>query len=441
MKSQTPLPHDIALQLPLPEWLLVSILILSFLIHILFVNLMVGGSLLTLWYQVKGLKIREYDILAMELAKTVTVNKSLAVVMGIAPLLTINTLYTIYFYTANSLTGFMWIAIIPLVTVAFLLTYLHKYTWTLLERNKGLHLSILAVACCIFLFIPLIFLTNINLMLFPERWGSIRGFISALTLPNVFPRYLHFILASLGITGLFIFWYFGRVSYGFQKKFRVISAYRVRKNAYAMVLGVSSMQFLIGPIVLLTLPAKGLGWNLILVIISGAILALPALFRIYKAITGPPEDIGRHFNKVAFFLSLTVIFMVSGRHIYRSNTLAPHQKLMAAKTLEFQKASQAARHQNQTKDTLKTQKADVLTKGSVLFSTNCAICHHAESKLAGPPIKEMVSIYHNNSQALIEWIKKPGRKRLDGPPMPTPVNLTDEDRTELAKFILSKPNL
>ena len=436
IKSQTPLPHDIALQLPLPEWLLIFILILSFLVHILFVNLMLGGSLITLWYQIKGLKVKEYDQLANELAKTITVNKSLAVVMGIAPLLTINTLYTIYFYTANSLTGFMWIAVIPLVTIAFLLTYLHKYTWTTLDNHKALHICILAVACLIFLFIPLIFLVNINLMLFPEKWAAVQGFISALVLPNVFPRYLHFILASLAVTGLFIFWYFGRNSYKFDSKFKVISQYSVRRGAYTLTFVVSMIQFLIGPIVLLTLPSKGVGWNLVFVILTGAVFALPAMYWMFKAITGKEDQMDKSFLKVVAFFSLTVIFMVSGRHIYRSNALGPHQRMMAAKTKIFLKASKEARQA--AKVDYLSQEKDNQTKGEMLFAKNCSVCHHLDNRLVGPPITEMISIYRDNTKELIDWIKKPGRKRMDGPPMPVPVNLTDEDRKDLARFILSK---
>ncbi len=181
--DQTPVPNDLPLDLPLPEWLLIVLLIVSFLLHIVFVNLMLGGSILTLWAQIKGLKDKDYDTLAHEIAKTITVNKSLAVVLGVAPLLSINTLYTLYFYSANVLTGLMWISIIPMVSVAFLLTYLHKYTWKSLENNKPMHLTIIGLAVLIFLFIPLIFLTNINLMLFPEKWGTIKGFLSALMLP------------------------------------------------------------------------------------------------------------------------------------------------------------------------------------------------------------------------------------------------------------------
>ena len=93
LQNNVPVPKDIPLPLPMPEWFFVVVLVLSFLLHILFVNLMLGGSILALIAQIKGLKNKEYDILAHEIAKTITVNKSIAVVLGIAPLLSINVLY------------------------------------------------------------------------------------------------------------------------------------------------------------------------------------------------------------------------------------------------------------------------------------------------------------------------------------------------------------
>jgi cytochrome c len=206
-------------------------------------------------------------------------------------LLSISALYATHFYTATSLTGGIWIAIIPLVTVAFLLTYLNKYTWHVLDKNKPLSIAIIATATALFLFIPLIFLVNVNLMLFPEKWGTVKGFFSALLLPNVFPRYLHFITASMSVTGLFIFWYMGRKSYPFEEYFTRLTRYDIKKKAYSLTLAASVTQFIIGPLVMLTLPTKGFDWRLILVILSGAIIALPAMWWIWKAITGKPEDI------------------------------------------------------------------------------------------------------------------------------------------------------
>lgn len=438
LQSVTPVPKDIPLPLPLPEWLLIVLLVVSFLVHLLFVNLMVGGSILTLWSQIRGLKNKEYDILAHEIANTITVNKSMAVVMGIAPLLSINVLYTIYFYSANALTGLMWLAVIPLVTVAFLLTYLHKYTWTILENNKAIHISILAVAVAIFMFIPLIFLTNINLMLFPEKWSLIKGFVSALTLPNVFPRYLHFIFASLSITGLFLHWYMGRKNYPFETIFPTFTRYELKKKGYSLALVGSVIQFLIGPLVLLTLPSKGLGWNLVLVIFTGAAIALPAMWMMWKGIKGDESTIDKDFKKVLVLMTITVVFMGSGRQIYRSNALEKHRELVRIKTEDFQKIKkEAIANAKETEAKLSTANLTDAQKGENVFKQYCTACHKTDVKLVGPPVLEMASIYKDNKADLQKWIKSPGKKRPDYPQMPGFAQLKQDELDYLSEYILA----
>ena len=213
--SITPVPRDLPLPLPLPEGVLSVLLVVFFLVHILFVNLMVGGSILVVVAEWLGQKSARWDRLGLAIAKTVTVNKSLAVVMGIGPLLCINLLYTLQWYSANALTGHAWLMIVPLVTVAFLLTYLHKYTWdTWTEgKKKTWHFLTGMAAALLFLSIPFIFLANVNLMLFPGEWEKVRGFFSSLTIGNVLPRYLHFLAASVAMSGLFLVGWLGRAGH------------------------------------------------------------------------------------------------------------------------------------------------------------------------------------------------------------------------------------
>ena len=433
LQAQVPVPRDLPLSLPLPHGVMVALLVFSFLAHILFINLMVGGSLLTLWSEIRGLKNKDYDTLAYELAKTITVNKSIAVVLGVAPLLTINALYTVYFYAANALTGLFWIAIIPLTTIAFLLTYAHKYSWKVLADNKPLHIGMLAIAVAIFLFIPFIFLTNINLMLFPEKWNTIRGFLDALLLPNVFPRYLHFIFASLGITGLFVFWYFGQKKYPFEERFVTLTRYDIRKKAYSLTFTASIIQFLIGPIVLLTLPSKGMSWHLVITILTGASFAVPALYWIWKGVTGPAEKIGLDFGKVALMLTITVVCMGSGRHLYRATALAPHQKLVAEKTAAYRAAVKKASEEAH----LLREEKPVGNDGEVIFQTKCSGCHNMTTKIVGPPVTEMVAIYKKDVTGLRNWIRKPGKKRADAPQMPV-LGLSEQEIKDVADYILKQ---
>ncbi len=427
-------PKDIPLALPLPESVLIILLVLSFLLHILFVNLMVGGSILTLWYEVKGLKDKRYDSLAYQIAQTITVNKSLAVVLGVAPLLSINVLYTIYFYSANALTGKYWILLVPLVTLVFLLLYAHKYTWKKLENNKPLHIAMIALAVALFLFIPFIFLTNINLMLFPEKWGDVKGFFSALALPNVLPRYFHFLVASLAITGLFLFYYISRKSFEFKENLPDLDKYDLQRKFYTIAFGTTASQFIFGPLLFLTLPSKGIDWNLFWVISLGVSFAIPALIFMWKEVTGPKETIGKHFIKVVALLTITVICMGTGRHIFRANALEPHQKLMAERT---------ARHIEMVKQaTLEAEmgldaQAD-LPPGEALFKQYCAVCHKINERLVGPPVTEMIEVYSADFDGFKKWVRKPGRKRMDYPAMTGFPQLTDQELSDLADYIFEQ---
>ena len=330
-----PVPGDIPLPLPLSEGVLVFLLVVSFLLHILFVNLMLGGSILTLWAEIKGTKNaknKEYDLLAKEIANTITVNKSLAVVIGVAPLLTINALYTVFFYSANALTGTLWISIVPLVTIAFLLLYFHKYSWEKYIDKKRFHIWINGIAVVLLLFVPLIFLTNINLMLFPEKWGSVKGFFSAMMLANVFPRYLHFLCASLAVTGIFLFWYMKRKRFPFEVKFKDFSRTQVLKKWYTLSLGASLLQLGLGPLNLFTLPWHAMTWGVAGIILVGVVFALLAMFLIWRELKGPEEKLGKWFYPVAIALTITVLFMGTGRHLYRAVALKPHQEKILQKT-------------------------------------------------------------------------------------------------------------
>lgn len=425
---------DIPLPLPVPEWLLVLVLVVMFLVHLLFINLMFGGTLLTLVFEVMGLKNDDYHRLSQEIAGTITVNKSLAVVMGVAPLLAINTLYTKFFYTANALTGLVWILVIPSVTVAFLLLYLHKYTYQTLNNNRPLHIAILTLPMAIFLFTPLVFLTNINLMLFPDRWAAIGGFMDALALPNVFPRYFHFFNASLTATALFLFWYLSRKSYDFESLFHRYSRYDFQKRFYSIAFACSVAQFVFGPIVLFTLPAHGLSMSMILTILAGASVALVPTVLLWKEITGDMAQIGRYFRPIAGLLLVTVVFMGSGRHLYRSNALKPYQAQLKANTAAYLAAVEEAKL-NPPAEPSGANPAS----GQGIFETRCGVCHAKDQKLVGPPVKEMVSIYGDNRAGLIQWIKKPGKKRPDYPQMPGfEGQLSDQELNAVADYVLKE---
>jgi cytochrome c len=430
--NPAPIPRDIPLPLPASAPLLEVLLIVAFVAHILFVNLMVGGSLLVLGFQLRGLRDSDYDRLARALASSVTVNKSLAVVLGVAPLLLINVLYTIHFYTANALTGTAWILVVPSVAAAFLLLYLHKYTWDKLADQRRLHIAINALAVALFLFIPLIFLANVNLMMFPERWTSVHGFVEALLLPNVVPRYFHFLSASLILASLFGVGYCGRRRFVVDGVFASLDRPRIRRAFYSIAFVVSLAQFLIGPLVLFTLPTKGLHTSVVSSILFGALLAIPAVWMMWSELaTGAPD--GKRLPYIVAALGVTVLFMATGRHTYRGIALADHKRAMRVATEQWIDDAEQARYDLESG---RARAAGGVSDGQHIFQSTCGGCHAVDKKLVGPPLTEIAQIYAGNPDGIVAWARAPGKKRPETPQMPPMAGLGDAKLRLIASFML-----
>lgn len=428
--AATPVPRDLPLHLPLPEGLLKGLLVLFFLIHILFVNLTVGGALLVSLFEFLGFRNRKFDSLALELAKTVTVNKSLAVVMGIGPLLCINLVYTVQWYGANALTGHAWLLIIPLITIAFLLAYLHKYTWHRWETGtaKKFHWAISLTSSLLFLSIPFVFLANVNLMLFPGEWEKVKGFFSSLRIGNVFPRYFHFLLASVALTGLAgAGWFWRQVVVDHLDN--GMSREELRRLFYQIAASATALQFVAGPILLLTLPSVGVTPLLYKIILPSAVLGLVLLLALLKKLTGPDIHLRSGYITLCVFFSIVVLGMGSGRHAYREASLAAHKEQVRKRSADYENALTAWNAANPLS-------AEPEETPEQLFAT-CAACHAPDSKLVGPSLREIASIYPGNPAGIVTWAMAPGKKRPDSPQMPPFAHLGEDKLRVIADYILA----
>lgn len=433
--DMTPVPRDLELPLPLGEFELKILLVLLFLVHIFFVNLMLGGSVFSVIFEIIGLKFPRFDTLARRLAETITVNKSLAVVLGVGPLLCINLVYTLHFYSANALTGYAWIQIVPLVIIAFLAAYLHKYTW---ERwsgaRKRLHISTGMTASFLFLCIPFLFLSNINLMLFPEKWHEVSGFFSSLRIGNVFPRYFHFIAASLALTALFVSAWLSRKKYPVENKLPGFTRPEIRRLFYRIAFYVTLAQLVFGPLLLFTLPYRGVTNTLFAIILGGIALAALVLVLLRAEIKAPDGRIGRLLIPICALLTLVVLAMGTGRHVYREACLADHKTLIADATASFRAVETA------TKMRLEAglgagEAIETGPTGEKVFE-NCAACHALDRVLAAPALTEVAAIYKDDPAGIVAWAKNPSKKRPQFAPMPSFAHLGDVRLKMVADYIL-----
>lgn len=432
-----PVPREITLSLPAWSQLLELMTVGLFFVHTLVLCLAIGGLILTVFFECLGLKWKRYDVLAQKIAATVTVTKNLAVVTAIGPLLCISVLYPSQFFSANSLTGVAWFALAPLVSIAFLLIYWHRFSWSRVTvENKPRHIAIGIFAALLGLFVPLILIANINLMLFPDKWVQVQGFFSALQVGNVFPKYFLFICASLTLTGLFLAGWFGRSRQSINSDLEEFEGTSLPKMFYHICLWSTVLQFIFGPLLLLTLPKVGLTNGLYILFTLGFGFELIKVYLLTQEVSSDDEKVGRFYLPIVMLMLLAVICITAGLHNYRENSLALHKQLIHTRTQEFRGLEIAAKMRMDAGMGAGVALTDAPT-GRSIFKDNCMACHAYDKVLAAPSILDVYETYEGNPEGIVKWAKAPGKKREEFGQMPAFDYLGDDKLRLVADFLLS----
>ncbi len=187
------------------------LMVLTFALHIIFVNFTLGTSFVAVYGHFKGEGY--WRRLSRAMARAVPANVSMAMLLGIAPLLFVQVIYDPFWYVSNTLSAAWVIGFILIMMIAYSFTYIFYLGG---ERRKGYaFFGIVAVA--LFLLAGVIMHVLGYQLLQPEKWLSwyIKGVdidTSGTTLHAFqLSRFLHFIIPSFAMTGIFLMlyaWYF-----------------------------------------------------------------------------------------------------------------------------------------------------------------------------------------------------------------------------------------
>ena len=196
---------DLFLNMPLSEGWLRGLLFITFGLHLLFVLLMLGTALLALLFFLQD-KLGEASAPQHwneKVAHSHMGLKSLAVVLGVAPLLIMQVSHSHAFFTVTGLFSYAWVAVIPLLIFAFLLIDAFAHKMNVCARTATV-CGILGVAAL--LTVPAIFTGALALMERQEYWAGFaaQGFsIKAPFMPHWTLRYLHIVGAALAVGAAF----------------------------------------------------------------------------------------------------------------------------------------------------------------------------------------------------------------------------------------------
>jgi hypothetical protein len=198
-----PIPSPDPIPLPAPVALLKFLLIFTFILHILAMNLALGGGVITAVSHWRGRlrRSQRHLRLAEEISHRLPPAMALTITLGIAPLLFVQVLYGQFFYTSSILLGWVWLGMLGLLLLGYYGYYWYAFRWQQLGAAAA---WVITAAVALLSVIPVIFTTNVTLMLQPERWQAlyVAGSHWNWGDPAVVPRFLHFLVASVAVAAL-----------------------------------------------------------------------------------------------------------------------------------------------------------------------------------------------------------------------------------------------
>lgn len=208
MTEQLIIPAPEPVPLPADPILLQGLLLLTFVLHILFLSQVLGGGVLYLGATAAARREPNHPLgrLAGWLAGLAPWNIAFTITSGVAPLLFVQLLYGAFFYTSSVVMAWAWFAVIPLLIAGYYALY-----WVSIrgkDRPAGMRLAIGGVALAIFAFIAFLYVTNLELMQRPEVWPGAYfanpSGTSLIAAPGLLPLSLHVLLGAIALASILV---------------------------------------------------------------------------------------------------------------------------------------------------------------------------------------------------------------------------------------------
>lgn len=283
----------------------------TFFLHLVVMNLLLGGSLITFFHHAAGRTTDTNRFIASKLPFTVafTIN------FGVAPLLFLQVLYGHLFYSSSLLMAFYWLLIVAILIFTYYGTYIYSLKYDRIADFRALFSGAIAG---MLLVVAFLFTCNLALMVTPESWPAYfthaRGNFLDFGDPTLLPRFLHSVFGSLAVAGLAIALYYD---------------FRKRRGDTEVEAGISRgiSWFLWGTI--LNLGAGTWYWGSLppavrsLTADGGAFFLIFLVLGIASAILSLIYGSVNRVRPAAFLLLIALLCMVLVREFARRMTLAP----------------------------------------------------------------------------------------------------------------------
>ncbi|WP_291330140.1 c-type cytochrome [Desulfovibrio sp. UCD-KL4C] len=393
---------DLFLALPLSEGWLHVLLFITFGLHLLFVLLMLGTAMLGFIFFLQGLFSGDRDELVWNqgMIKSHLGLKSLAVVLGVAPLLIIQVISSLGFFTVTGLFAYTWLAIIPLLIFAFLSIELFERK---MLTSPWLPFLCGALGVGALLTVPVVFTGALSLMERPESWAQFGARtipLSSVYLPHWLFRYLHVLGAAV---------VFGATFHIFFSKRNGDKSAKLQR----WLLGGILFQVAIGVPLLFTV-ASVFNWPVLAAVTLGSIIAVVLAWTLRPSC--PPTT--PRIMSPLLLLPIIFVSMLMARQFLQNTTLnLLHKQARASLKKE---SADLSKYRKQALERFKTKLATVYNNGSTFYKGSCQPCHGAGGIGGGPAAKRLLIKAENLTAIRADkaYVRELILKGIDGSDMP-----------------------
>jgi hypothetical protein len=238
--------------LPAPWGLFYILLVITFTLHLILANVMLGGGIVALaseWLKRKGESDKGLSV-HKEIAPKLPMTIALTVNLGIPPLLFLQILYGNFIYVSTVLMAVYWLSIFVLIILAYYGAYLYNLKY---DRLAGSRIWVMGISVLMMLAVGFFFTNSLLIMTDPKVWPTYfdrpGGTLIHFGEPNLIPRYLHFVVSSVAMGGLAM----GLLGWWRTKKGES-EAGATMTRGLRVYAGATLFQFLVGALYLGTLP-------------------------------------------------------------------------------------------------------------------------------------------------------------------------------------------
>lgn len=202
---QASIPTLDPIPLPAPYWLFKLLLVVTFTLHVLAMNFLLGGMALAIasrWSAARDRANRLFSDVATKLPLLLPAT----VTLGVAPLLFLQVIYGQFFYTSSVVIAWPWFLALVMLTIAYYGLY---YVSSRTHRQSGSGRWVLLASFLLIAVIGFLFTTNLTLSQTPVVWSGkyhadSSGWNLNLSEATLVPRYLHFFAAAVAVGGLLL---------------------------------------------------------------------------------------------------------------------------------------------------------------------------------------------------------------------------------------------